>query len=132
MEIGTANKARDWTRGLTDVVAVDRAARASFCLEFIRDWTQSKFGRIVRLMTANPATLLRQYGVHVTARGLAVLRAVSNRPRSTAEELAEYVRGVIGTISRQAVFDAHGVLAANGLIRRIRPGNRRALLGPGS
>jgi Fe2+ or Zn2+ uptake regulation protein len=52
---------------------------------------------------------------------LAVLRAVSCRPHSAAEEVAEHVRGEIGTISRQAVSDALGALAANGLIRRIQP-----------
>ena len=72
-------------------------------------------------MTMDPATQLRQYGVHVTAQRLAVLRAVASRPHSTAEEVAEHVRGEIGTISRQAVYDALGVLAANGLIRRIQP-----------
>ncbi len=69
----------------------------------------------------NPADLLRQHGVQVTAQRLAVLRAVSHRPHGTADDVAEAVRAEIGTISRQAVYDALGVLAVNGLVRRIQP-----------
>ncbi|MHC4066257.1 MAG: Fur family transcriptional regulator [Planctomycetota bacterium] len=65
--------------------------------------------------------LLRQNGVQVTAQRLAVLRAVSDRPHGTADDVAEAVRVEIGTISRQAVYDALGMLAAKGLVRRIQP-----------
>ena len=74
------------------------------------------------MVTSNdPAELLRQHGVQVTAQRLAVLRAVSDRPHGTADDVAEAVRAEIGTISRQAVYDALGVLAAKGLVRRIQP-----------
>jgi Fur family transcriptional regulator, stress-responsive regulator len=72
-------------------------------------------------MTTDPASLLREHGVHVTAQRLAVLRAVSSHPHRTAEEVGEHVRAEIGTISRQAVYDALGILADNGLLRRIQP-----------
>ena len=78
-------------------------------------------------MTTDPASLLREHGVHVTAQRLAVLRAVSSHPHCTAEEVAEHVRAEIGTISRQAVYDALGILADNGLIRRIQPAGSPAL-----
>jgi Fe2+ or Zn2+ uptake regulation protein len=78
-------------------------------------------------MTTDPASLLRDHGVHVTAQRLAVLRAVSSHPHCTAEEVAEHVRAEIGTISRQAVYDALGILADNGLIRRIQPAGSPAL-----
>jgi Fur family transcriptional regulator, stress-responsive regulator len=78
-------------------------------------------------MTTDPASLLREHGVHVTAQRLAVLRSVSSHPHSTAEEVAEYVRAEIGTISRQAVYDALGMLADNRLIRRIQPAGSPAL-----
>jgi Fe2+ or Zn2+ uptake regulation protein len=45
--------------------------------------------------------LLRQHGVHVTAQRLAIMRALSERPHATADDLADDVRGVIGTISRR-------------------------------
>jgi Fur family transcriptional regulator, stress-responsive regulator len=67
------------------------------------------------------ADLLRQRGVQVTAQRLAVLRAVSSRPHGTADEIEEIVRAEIGAVSRQAVYDALGILADNGLIRRTQP-----------
>lgn len=72
-------------------------------------------------MPSDPATLLRDHGLQVTAQRLAVLRAVSARPHSTADDVAEEVRTEIGTISRQAVYDALGVLTDKNLIRRIQP-----------
>ena len=67
------------------------------------------------------ADLLREHGLQVTAQRLAVLRAVSGQPHGTADDVAELVRSEIGTISRQAVYDALGILAEKGLIRRIQP-----------
>jgi len=72
-------------------------------------------------MSKDPANLLREHGLQVTAQRLAVLRAVSDRPHATADDVAEDVRIVIGAISRQAVYDALGILAEKGLIRRIQP-----------
>ncbi|MGO8685682.1 MAG: Fur family transcriptional regulator [Candidatus Dormibacteria bacterium] len=70
---------------------------------------------------ADPADLLRQHGLQVTAQRLAALRAVSGRPHGTAEEIEETVRAEIGAVSRQAVYDALGILTERGLIRRIQP-----------
>lgn len=78
-------------------------------------------------MSTNPANLLREHGLQVTAQRLAVLRAVSARPHSTADSVAEEVRAEIGTISRQAVYDALGILVEKGLIRRIQPAGSPAL-----
>ena len=78
-------------------------------------------------MSTDPAALLRQHGLNVTAQRLAVLRAVTSRPHCTAEEVAERVRAGIGTISRQAVYDALGILAESGLLRRIQPAGSPAL-----
>lgn len=72
-------------------------------------------------MSKDPATLLREHGAQVTAQRLATLRAVSGRPHGTADAIAEDVRADIGAISRQAVYDALGMLAEKGLIRRIQP-----------
>jgi Fur family ferric uptake transcriptional regulator len=52
---------------------------------------------------------------------LAVLRAVSNAQHVTADAVAQTVRGEIGSISVQSVYDALGALTANGLLRRIQP-----------
>jgi Fe2+ or Zn2+ uptake regulation protein len=67
------------------------------------------------------AALLRRHGVQVTAQRLAVLRAVSDRPHSTADDVDKVVRAEIGAISRQAVYDALGTLTDKGVLRRMQP-----------
>jgi Fur family ferric uptake transcriptional regulator len=69
----------------------------------------------------DPADLLRERGIQVTAQRLAVLRAVAGQSHITADGVAEVVRAEIGAISLQSVYDALSVLAAEGLIRRIQP-----------
>jgi Fur family transcriptional regulator, stress-responsive regulator len=71
--------------------------------------------------SVDQAALLRRHGVQVTAQRLAVLRAVSERPHSTAADIDAVVREGIGAVSLQAVYDALGVLADKGIIRRIQP-----------
>ena len=78
-------------------------------------------------MLKDPANLLREHGVQVTAQRLAVLRAVAVRPHCTADTIAEDVRAEIGTISRQAVYDALKLLVDKRLIRRIQPAGSPAL-----
>jgi Fur family ferric uptake transcriptional regulator len=72
-------------------------------------------------VTGDPASLLRERGIQVTAQRLAVLRAVSSEPHVSADRVAEVVRGEIGAISLQSVYDALNVLVTEGLIRRIQP-----------
>ncbi len=72
-------------------------------------------------MIQDAQQLLRDHGLQVTAQRLAVLSAVSDRPHATADDLVGDVRASIGSVSRQAVFDALGVLSDKGLIRRIQP-----------
>ncbi len=69
---------------------------------------------------ANDA-LLRRHGLQVTAQRLAVLRAMSERPHSTADDIYTVVRAELGAISRQAVYDALAALTDKGLLRRIQP-----------
>jgi Fur family ferric uptake transcriptional regulator len=70
--------------------------------------------------------LLRKHGLQVTAQRLAVMRAVSRHPHATADELIDDVRGVIGSISRQAVYDTLAVLTEKNLVRRIQPAGSAA------
>jgi len=65
--------------------------------------------------------LLRRHGLQVTAQRLAVLRAVSDSPHSTADDIDKVVRAEIGAISRQAVYDALAAFTDKGLVRRIQP-----------
>jgi Fe2+ or Zn2+ uptake regulation protein len=70
--------------------------------------------------------LLRRHGLHVTAQRLAILRAVSDRSHSTADDIYTVVRAEIGAISRQAVYDALAALTDKGLLRRIQPAGSSA------
>ena len=90
-------------------------------LDKINNWVYST------VMVNDPANQLRACGVQVTAQRLAVLRAVSVRPHCTADDITEQVRVEIGAISRQAVYDALGLLVEKGLIRRIQPAGSAAL-----
>jgi Fe2+ or Zn2+ uptake regulation protein len=75
----------------------------------------------------DPVKLLRENGIPVTAQRLAVLRAVRDHCHGTADQIAEEVRRQIGTISRQAVYDALGLLTRKDLLRRIQPAGSAAL-----
>jgi Fur family transcriptional regulator, stress-responsive regulator len=72
-------------------------------------------------MSGSPIDQLRERGIQLTAQRLCVLRAVSGQPHVTADEVLEIAELDIGSISRQAVYDALAVLVANGLLRRIQP-----------
>ncbi len=77
-------------------------------------------------MSREMEQLLRGHGLQVTAQRLAVMRAVSSHPHATADDLTEDVRAVIGSISRQAVYDTLGMLVDKNLIRRIQPSGSAA------
>src|SRR5215216_4751049 len=72
-------------------------------------------------MGIDRAELLREHGLRVTAQRLAVLRAVSDAPHVSADAVVEAVRGEIGWISVQAVYDTLAALTDKGLLRRIQP-----------
>jgi Fur family ferric uptake transcriptional regulator len=57
----------------------------------------------------------------VTPQRLGVLRALSLAPHSTADEIYRLVRSELGTVSRQAVYDALAALTDRGVLRRIEP-----------
>jgi Fe2+ or Zn2+ uptake regulation protein len=65
--------------------------------------------------------ILHERGLQATTQRLAVLSAVFERPHLTAGEIATEVALSIGTVSRQAVYDALNVLVEKGLLRRIQP-----------
>lgn len=70
--------------------------------------------------------LLRERGMRVTAQRIAIMRSVSRRPHTTADEVADDVRSDIGTISRQAVYDTLSLLVEKNLVRRIQPAGSAA------
>jgi Fur family transcriptional regulator, stress-responsive regulator len=75
---------------------------------------------------ADNDALLRRHGMQVTAQRLAVLRAVSDGPHSTADDIYTVVRAELGAISRQAVYDALAALTDKTLLRRIQPAGSAA------
>lgn len=72
-------------------------------------------------MPTDLVQLLRSRGLHSTAQRLAVLRALEARPHGTADELTQLVRTDLGTVSKQAVYDALALLCEHGLARRVQP-----------
>jgi Fur family transcriptional regulator, stress-responsive regulator len=72
------------------------------------------------------AALLKDKGVYVTAQRLAVMRALQASPHATADRVLADVRSEIGTISRQAVYDALNTLTRLGVVRRIEPSGSSA------
>src|SRR3954451_14447246 len=72
-------------------------------------------------MGTNPAETLREHGLRVTAQRLAVLRAVSSVPHASAATVIQAVRGELGAVSTQAVYDVLDVLTEKRLLRRIQP-----------
>ncbi|MDQ0746094.1 Fe2+ or Zn2+ uptake regulation protein [Streptomyces africanus] len=82
-------------------------------------------------MTAsrNPtaADELRGAGLRVTAARVALLQAVRDGDHLGAEAIASEVRGRVGHISVQAVYEGLHALTAAGLIRRLDPPGSPAL-----
>ncbi|MFD5337674.1 Fur family transcriptional regulator [Streptomyces hawaiiensis] len=82
-------------------------------------------------MTAsgNPTTAeeLRGAGLRVTAARVALLEAVRDGDHLGAEAIASEVRGRVGRISVQAVYEGLHALTAAGLIRRLDPPGSPAL-----
>ena len=65
---------------------------------------------------------LRAAGLRVTAPRLAIYRAVAETPgHPDVETIAGHARGLIGSLSTQAVYDTLRVLTTAGLVRRIEP-----------
>jgi len=82
---------------------------------------------MTREQFSDPAYLLHQHGLQVTAQRLAVLRALARHSHATADQIEEVVRAEIGTVSRQAVYDVLAALTEKHLIRRIQPARSPAL-----
>jgi Fur family transcriptional regulator, stress-responsive regulator len=69
----------------------------------------------------DPREILRSHGLHVTSQRVAVLATVREHPHSTADDVYAVVHDMIGTVSRQTVYDSLSSLADRGIVRRIEP-----------
>lgn len=65
--------------------------------------------------------LLRESALRVTSPRVAVLSAVHDNPHSDTESIIDLVRGNLGAVSSQAVYDVLKALTGAGLVRRIQP-----------
>ena len=65
--------------------------------------------------------LLRGAALRVTRPRVAVLAAVHEHPHADTDSLLAAVRGDLGEVSHQAVYDVLRAFTAAGLVRRIQP-----------
>lgn len=65
--------------------------------------------------------MLRSAGLRVTSPRVAVLSEIRAGQHLTADQVASAVRGRIGAISTQAVYDVLGALTRADLLRRVEP-----------
>ena len=77
-----------------------------------------------------PIAALREAGLRVTGPRVAVLAEMADGEHVTADQVALAVRGRLGTISTQAVYDVLGALTRAGLLRRIEPAGSPARYEP--
>lgn len=89
-------------------------------LEFVLICTYSKIC-YYRGMHFDPAVLLRDKGIYVTAPRVAALRVVHSHPHVTADDVLHAVTDEIGAVSRQSIYDTLNTLTELGLLRRIQP-----------
>src|SRR6478735_12562182 len=64
---------------------------------------------------------LRGASLRVTRPRVAVLAAVHEHPHADTDSIIAAVRGDLGEVSNQAVYDVLRALTAAGLVRRIQP-----------
>jgi len=76
--------------------------------------------------TADVEGLLRGADLRVTRPRRAVLAAVYGKPHSDTDTIVGMVRGELGAVSTQAVYDVLRALTAAGLLRRIEPSGSAA------
>jgi Fe2+ or Zn2+ uptake regulation protein len=72
-------------------------------------------------IAVDAAELLRGAALRVTRPRLAVLAAVHEHPHSDTETITRIVRGQLGAVSTQAVYNVLRVLTVAGLLRCIQP-----------
>jgi Fur family transcriptional regulator, stress-responsive regulator len=65
--------------------------------------------------------MLRASSLRVTRPRVSVLAAVHARPHATTDAVIDAVRGDLGVVSHQAVYDVLRALTDAGLLRRIQP-----------
>ena len=65
--------------------------------------------------------MLRGAALRVTRPRVAVLAAVHSNPHADTDSIIGAVRGAVGEVSHQAIYDVLRALTTAGLVRRIQP-----------
>ncbi|HEY3751699.1 MAG TPA: Fur family transcriptional regulator [Pseudonocardiaceae bacterium] len=76
--------------------------------------------------TASLRRRLKEAGLRVTAPRIAVLHWLAGHPHTTADQVAAAVRGDLGSVSTQAVYDVLNAFTRVKLVRRIEPAGHPA------
>src|SRR5919112_1524539 len=71
--------------------------------------------------TSELERMLRGASLRITRPRVAVLAAVHDHPHADTHSITGLVRGELGEVSQQAVYDVLNALTDAGLIRRIHP-----------
>jgi Fur family transcriptional regulator, stress-responsive regulator len=71
--------------------------------------------------TSDYERMLRAVALRVTRPRVAVLSAVHGHPHADTASIIDVVRGDLGWVSHQAVYDVLSALTATGLVRCIQP-----------
>jgi Fur family ferric uptake transcriptional regulator len=80
------------------------------------------------VVNASDSTVqLRERGLRVTAVRVAVFEAVRQRPHEGVDKIMAAVATRLGSVSKQAVYDALDALVGASIVRRIEPAGRPAL-----
>ena len=76
---------------------------------------------LLMVKVSDPTTQLREQGLRVTAVRVAVIDAVRQRPHESVDKIVAAVAARLGSVSKQAVYDALEALVAARIVRRIEP-----------
>jgi Fur family ferric uptake transcriptional regulator len=77
-------------------------------------------------MMSTPQSRIAASGLRVTRQRIAVLDAIDRGEHLDVDTVTQRVRGAIGSVSRQAVYDVLAALTGAGLLRRIEPAGQPA------
>ncbi|MDF0528941.1 Fur family transcriptional regulator [Tsukamurella sp. 8F] len=70
---------------------------------------------------AAPEDRLRAVGLRITSPRVAALEYLDDHPHATADDVAAALRGRLGTVATQTVYDVLRATSDRGLLRRIEP-----------
>ncbi len=78
------------------------------------------------MILSDVTATLRSTGLRVTSPRIATLKVLHEHQHAEAESVAALVGDQLGSVSKQAVYDALHALTEVGLVRKVTPNNRAA------